>query len=65
MTEQEVVELMRGSKTRAEWDSNCDKVKAACDGYPEFWYQAILASGLAATVSASFGSDAEIHITTS
>ena len=47
MTQQEVVDLMKSSKNEQEWDTNCDKVKAAFNGkYPKFWYMAIIASGL-------------------
>lgn len=46
MTEEEVVTLMGSSKNEAEWDANADKVKAACDGYPAFWYNAVILSGL-------------------
>jgi len=46
MTEQEVVALMGSSKNSTEWNDNADKVKAACGGYPGFWYKAIILSGL-------------------
>lgn len=62
MTELEVVALMESSKSEGEWNINADKVKAACGGYPEFWFAAILKSGLASRVCGSFGSDADIHI---
>lgn len=47
MTEAEVVALMESSQSEKEWNSNCDKVKEACGGYPDFWYSAIVRSGLA------------------
>lgn len=46
-TEAGVVALMQSSKSESEWNNNCDKVKAANDGYPEFWFGAVIASGLA------------------
>lgn len=46
MTETEVVQLMKSSTNATEWDNNCDKVKKACNGYPPFWYAAIISSGL-------------------
>lgn len=64
MSQDEVVELMKGSKTQEEWDKNCDQVKAEFGGYPSFWYGAIVASGVARETAAKFGSDAEIHIRT-
>ena len=54
MDEKEVVELMKTSKTEAEWNDNCDKVKKACGGYPSFWYSAIAMSGIMADTVAKF-----------
>jgi hypothetical protein len=51
MTENEVVELMKTSKSEKEWNANCDAVKKACNGYPAFWYSAIIVSGLVWRVS--------------
>lgn len=48
MDEKQVVELMKSSNSEAEWNSNADKVKKACNGYPDFWYSAIIMSGLLA-----------------
>jgi len=47
MNQQEVVDLMKSSKNEQEWNDNCDKVKKACGGYPDFWYPAVIMSGLA------------------
>jgi len=64
MTEIQVVELMKSSNSEAEWNSNCDKVKAAFDGqYPPFWWSAIMQSGVARETTAKWGSNAEIKIT--
>ena len=46
MTQQEVVTLMASSKSEEEWNTNCDIVKSRCNGYPSFWYQAVIVSGL-------------------
>lgn len=48
MNRDEVVQLMKSAKSETEWNSYCDQVKKACDGYPDFWFQAIHASGLMA-----------------
>lgn len=50
----QVVALMESSKSEAEWNVNRDKVKAACGGYPTFWYDAIIQSGLASRVAAGW-----------
>lgn len=48
MTPDEVVKLMKSSRTAQEWDANCDKVKAAFGGdYPEFWRELWVFHGLA------------------
>lgn len=39
MNQQQVIDLMKSSKTHAEWNTNCDKVKRECGGYPEYWYR--------------------------
>lgn len=47
MTEDNVVELMKQSKTQEEWNTNCNTVKAAFNGqYPDFWETAVVAADL-------------------
>lgn len=47
MSEQEVIDLMKSSKSNAEWNANCNIVLKEYNGvYPSFWYKAIIASGL-------------------
>lgn len=62
MTQEQVVALMETSRSPEEWNNNCDLVKRQCDGYPNFWYSEIILSGIAARVSAAFGSDAELLV---
>lgn len=52
MTEQEVIDLMASSQTANEWNNNAGKVKATFGGYPPFWYETIIMSGLAKLVAA-------------
>ena len=59
MTEQEVVNLMKSSKSEEEWNHNCDHVKKEFGGYPKFWFTAIVVSGVATETAAKW---AEIHI---
>ena len=47
MTILEVQLLMLSSKTVAEWNDNCDKVKKEFNGYPEWWYKEIVGSSIA------------------
>ena len=55
MTEAQVVALMQSSTSAQEWNDNCDKVKRSYGGqYPEFWFSAIMLSGVAASVTAKF-----------
>lgn len=62
MNEQEVVALMKSSASEDEWNKNCDKVKAACGGYPKFWFKAVVLSGVAQETLSKFGSSAAIRI---
>ncbi len=51
MTRDEVLSLMRSSKTEADWNANCDKVKAAHNGeYPPYWFSDVIQSGPIAEV---------------
>ena len=50
----DVVSLMQSSKTEKEWNANCDKVKSANGGYPQFWYAAIVLSGVMSATSSQF-----------
>jgi len=60
MNEEQVTKLMRSSKNESEWNANCDKVKAACGGYPSFWYTEIIMSGLADETLGAGSSDIRI-----
>lgn len=58
-----VVALMCGADSIQDWDARCDQVTAANGGnYPDFYFEAIMLSGLAHQVMTRFGSDAEIKI---
>jgi hypothetical protein len=64
MNEEQVVELMKSSKSEDEWDANTRKVKGAFNGqYPYFWYKAIIASGVATQMASSSGSSSDIQVT--
>ena len=52
---------MKSSKSEIEWDTNCDKVKAAFGGYPDFWFKAIILSGLMDKTMGAGSSDIKIQ----
>lgn len=55
MTDAEMVTLMESSKSGAEWNANCDRVKAAHGGqYPDSWYSAIVLSGVMVRTSSTW-----------
>lgn len=63
MDQEQVVKLMKSATSGTDWNEKCDQVKSSWRGkYPSFWYQAIIASGLADNVLKSFGEDAEIRV---
>lgn len=41
---------MESAASEADWNAKCDQVKAANGGYPSFWYELIIASGLVNSV---------------
>lgn len=53
-TPEGVKTLMESSTSESNWKSNCEKVKKANNGYPEFWYHVIVLSGLMARTVAKF-----------
>ncbi len=55
MDETTVVELMKGSRSQREWDINCETVRGACKGFPDFWYKAIVTSDVEKDTRAKFG----------
>jgi len=66
MTQTQVTDLMKSSKTLQEWLDNCDTVKSAFGGYyPNWWYEMIIISGIANETLANIGTDTEIEITNS
>lgn len=60
--ESDVVTLMKSSTSERNWNENCDKVKKVNNGYPAFWFKAIMINGVARETSAKWGGDADIHI---
>lgn len=55
MTQTQVVNLMRSSRSEREWNENCGRVKAACGGYPDFWYATIIQGGILVRAKTEFG----------
>lgn len=47
MTKQEVLNLMKSSKSISDWESKCKIVKSAHNGkYPDYWYREIILKDL-------------------
>lgn len=47
MTKQDVINLMKSSKTGYEWNDNCVIVKKSHNNnYPTYWYKEIILSGI-------------------
>ena len=62
MNQQQVIDLMASSRNETEWNNNASAVKAACNGYPPFWFKAVITSGLMARTSAKWKGRAKTHI---
>lgn len=62
-TREEVISLLKTSKSANEWDRNCDQIKAANgNNYPRWWFAEVVMSGLAGRIAKTWGGDADIHI---
>jgi hypothetical protein len=53
-TEAGVVDYMKASSSESDWNNRCDKVKRVNSGYPDFWYKAIVMSGIVYQVMAGW-----------
>jgi len=63
LTPDQVAAFMSSATSAEDWDNKCDLVKEAFGGgYPSFWYQTILASGVAKRTLAKFGETDELTI---
>jgi len=54
LNENDVLELMKSSKSEQEWNANCDKVKEAFGGYPSWRYAKIVMSGIMKQTAATW-----------
>jgi hypothetical protein len=54
MTPEQMVELMESATSYEDWNAKCDQVKKAFGGYPNCWYDLIVAGNVAARVGASW-----------
>lgn len=61
-TEQGVTDYMAQARTETDWNARCDDVKRANNGYPLFWYRAIVLSGLAHKTAVNWGGNADITL---
>jgi hypothetical protein len=51
MSEREVLDLMKTSRSQQEWNANADEVKRNHGGeYPTWWFLLVVRSGLAGEV---------------
>ena len=57
---EEVISLMRSSKSSTEWNSNCAIVKKEFNGYPDFWYETIILPRLSDEVLGKGSSEIKI-----
>ncbi len=61
MNQEQVLNLMKSSKNEAEWNANCDKVKADNKGlYPDYWYKEVIQTRLADTVLGAGASEIKV-----
>ena len=63
MDEQTVIDTMEDSQSAEDWNANADKVKEACNGYPDFWWASIIKSGRADRIMARWGGSSQLSVT--
>jgi hypothetical protein len=56
MTEENVVKLMESSASEKQWNKNASAVKKEFNGYPSFWFGAVVVSGVAANTALKWSS---------
>lgn len=59
----QAVTLLQSSTSESDWNANIDKIKEANNGYPGWWYTAVIAPGLPQRVASGWGGSGEITIT--
>jgi len=57
------VELLKASKSTQEWNNACNAIKVANNGYPSWWYGAVIAPMLLQETARKWQGSGEIHIT--
>lgn len=55
-TPEKLAEFMSFSKNVDDWNIRCDMVKKVCGGYPSYWFETIIQSGLYNRVQSSWSS---------
>lgn len=64
MNPQQVIDLLKTSESEAQWNANCDTIKKACGGYPDFWWNDIILSGVMRRIANRWGGDDQVRIRT-
>jgi hypothetical protein len=63
ITPEHLAAYMSQATSEADWDARCDVVKEAFyGGYPSFWWETIMVSGLARRTMANFGATPDLKI---
>jgi hypothetical protein len=62
MTKEEVLALLEKCQSRKDWGMACDFIKMSCDGYPDFWWEEVIQSGVGDRIAARWGSDMRIRV---
>lgn len=63
MSVEEVINLLKTSKSEVQWNNNVDEITRRCNGYPDFWFTTVIMSGLMNTIAAQWGGSDKITIT--
>lgn len=62
-TPEGVTAYMSQSTSEDDWNDRGQAVKDANSGYPSFWWETVVKSGLSERVAQSFGGNYGLHVT--
>lgn len=53
-TPEKLASFMSEARNNNDWNKRCDMVKKVCSGYPSYWFETIILSGLYNRVSSNW-----------
>jgi hypothetical protein len=61
-TPEKLASFMSEARSKEDWNKRCDLVKKVCNGYPDYWYETCIASGLINRTLGAGSSDINVSV---